>query len=423
MNNLLKDKKIAIGVTGSISIYKSLEIIRLFIKAGAKVRVIMSESAKEFISPITFEAISQNIVLHKDTQNWQNDNNHIGLAKWADILLIAPASANTINKISAGIADNLLLETILAYNKTIIIAPSANTKMYLNPNTQASLKKLKVFGHIVVNPEKKILACKDEGVGALADPLEIFYQSSRELLKEDFWINRRIVITGGGTIEKIDDIRYISNFSSGKMAYSLALALYLKGGDVCFISTKKIENLPKNIYNIIASDSKKLQKTTENAIEVAKKGIMSKPNIYNKEAPKLIKKKPYLFMVAAVSDFIPKNSTQGKLKKEIIGKTFSLELIQNIDILKEINKNGIYSIGFKAETDEKKALQNAKNMLENKNLNGVCLNIIDKNTNFGSDENEIDFITKDKIKKIKKNSKINVSIKILDFAKELESFS
>jgi len=423
MNNLLKDKKIVVGVTGSISIYKSLEIIRLFIKAGAKVRVIMSESAKEFISPITFEAISQNIVLHKDTQNWQNDNNHIGLAKWADILLIAPASANTINKISAGIADNLLLETVLAYNKTIIIAPSANTKMYLNPNTQASLKKLKVFGHIVVNPEKKVLACKDEGVGALANPLEIFYQSSRELLKEDFWINRRIVITGGGTIEKIDDIRYISNFSSGKMAYSLALALYLKGSDVCFISTKEVENLPKNIYNIIASDSKKLQTTTKNAIEVAKKGIMSKPNIYNKEAPKLIKKKPYFFMVAAVSDFIPKNPTQGKLKKEIIGKTFSLELMQNIDILKEIDKNGIYSIGFKAETDEKNALQSAKNMLENKNLNGVCLNIIGKNTNFGSDENEIDFITKDKIKKITKNSKLNVSIKILNFAKELESFS
>ena len=423
MNNLLKNKKIVVGVTGSISIYKSLEIIRLFIKAGAKVRVIMSESAKEFISPITFEAISQNIVLHKDTQNWQNDNNHIGLAKWADILLIAPASANTINKISAGIADNLLLETILAYNKTIIIAPSANTKMYLNPNTQASLKKLKVFGHIVINPEKKVLACKDEGVGALANPLEIFYQSSRELLKEDFWINRRIVITGGGTIEKIDDIRYISNFSSGKMAYSLALALYLKGSDVCFISTKEVENFPKNIYNIIASDSKKLQKTTENAIEVAKKGIMSKPNIYNKEAPKLIKKKPYLFMVAAVSDFIPKNATQGKLKKEIIGKTFSLELMQNIDILKEIDKNGIYAIGFKAETDEKNALQSAKNMLENKNLNGVCLNIIGKNTNFGSDENEIDFITKDKIKKIKKDSKLNVSIKILNFAKELESFS
>ncbi len=422
MNNLLKDKKIVVGVTGSISIYKSLEIIRLFIKAGAKVRVIMSESAKEFISPITFEAISQNIVLHKDTQNWQNDNNHIGLAKWADILLIAPASANTINKISAGIADNLLLETVLAYNKTIIIAPSANTKMYLNPNTQASLKKLKVFGHIVVNPEKKVLACKDEGVGALANPLEIFYQSSRELLKEDFWINRRIVITGGGTIEKIDDIRYISNFSSGKMAYSLALALYLKGSDVCFISTKEVENLPKNIYNIIASDSKKLQKTTENAIEVAKKGIMSKPNVYNKEAPKLIKKKPYLFMVAAVSDFIPKNSTQGKLKKEIIGKTFSLELMQNTDILKEIDKNGIYSIGFKAETDEENALQSAKNMLENKHLNGVCLNIIGKNTNFGSDENEIDFITKDKIKRIKKNSKLNVSFKILDFAKELETF-
>ncbi|NPA73700.1 MAG: bifunctional phosphopantothenoylcysteine decarboxylase/phosphopantothenate--cysteine ligase CoaBC, partial [Epsilonproteobacteria bacterium] len=182
MDNLLKDKNIVVGVTGSIAIYKALELIRLFIKSSANVKVVMSESAKEFITPLTFETVSQNIVLHKDTESWANDNNHIGISKWADIFVIAPATANTINKIGAGIADNLLLDSVLAYDKTLVIAPSANTKMYLNPNTTSNLKKLKVFGHIIVEPQNKLLACNDEGVGALAEPLEIFYQTARELL-------------------------------------------------------------------------------------------------------------------------------------------------------------------------------------------------------------------------------------------------
>ncbi len=417
---LLVGKKIAIGVTGSIAIYKTLELIRLFIKSGAKVRVVMSESSKEFISPLTFEAISQNVVLTKESESWANDNNHIGLAKWADIFVIAPASANTINKIATGIADNLLLESILAFNKTLIIAPSANTNMYLNPNTQGSLKKLKVFGHIIVETQNKLLACNDVGVGALAEPLEIFYQSARELLKEEFWENRRVVVTGGGTIERIDDVRYISNFSSGKMASALCKALYLKGCDVCLVATKKDESLPNNIYTIDVQSSKEMFEMTGKTLEVAKKGVMSQPNINEKEAPKLIKKTPYLFMAAAVSDFVPKNRQTGKIKKEDIGDDFSLELTKNIDILKSLDKMGIKTVGFKVETDEKSALTNAKNMIQNKNIDAVCLNIISEKNSFGDDTNEIEFIdNKLHSTKLEKDTKLNISFKILELSKTL----
>ncbi len=415
MTNLLKNKKIVIGVTASIAIYKSLELIRLFIKAGAQIKVVMSESAKEFISPLTFEAISQNIVLSKESESWANDNNHIGLSKWAEIFVIAPATANTINKIGAGIADNLLLESILAYDKKLIIAPSANTKMYQNPNTTASLKKLKVFGHIIVEPQKKLLACNDEGIGAMAEPLEIFFQTARELLKNEYWSERRVVVSGGGTIEKIDDVRYISNFSSGKMANALALSLYLRGSDVCLISTKDMSNLPNDIYKIDTTDTKEMFLYIQKSLEVAKKGILSKVNISNTEAPKIIKKKPYLFMAAAVSDFIPVSARQGKIKKDKMKDGFELGLRKNVDILSNMKKEGIHKIGFKAETDKDNAIFNAKKMLEEKNLDAVCLNIIDEKNSFGSDFNEIEFIDKNYVQQIPKDTKLNVSFKILDF--------
>jgi len=419
MTDLLKDKKIVVGVTGSIAIYKSLELIRLFIKSGAKVKVVMSESAKEFITPLTFEAISQNTVLHKESESWANENNHIGLAKWADIFIVAPATANTINKIGAAIADNLLLESILAFDKKLLIAPSANTKMYLNPNTTGNIKKLKVFGHEIIEPQSKLLACNDEGVGAMAEPLEIFWRTARELLKDKFWDNTRVVVTGGGTIEKIDDVRYISNFSSGKMAESISKALYLRGSDVCLITTKDMTNLPSNIYQLTAQNSNEMLRLTKSSLEVAKKGVMSQPNIKNTQAPKLIQKKPYLFMVAAVSDFVPAKIKKGKIKKEDMGEIFELELAKNIDILSNIKIEGINKIGFKVETDKQKAIENAKKMLNFKNLDAVCLNIIDENNNFGSDSNEIEFIDKKGVIPLSKDTKLNISLKILDLAKEL----
>ena len=399
---ILKDKKILIGVTGSIAIYKTLDLIRLFIKSGAVVRVLMSESAKKFINPITFEAISQNKVLDENSENWDknSDYNHIDIAKWADILVIAPASANTINKISCGIADNLLLQTVLACKKKIIIAPAANTNMIENPITIQSINNLKNLGFEVLQTQTKELICKDVGNGAMLEPIDIFQITCRELLKTSYWENRRVVLSGGGTVEKIDDVRYISNFSSGKMASSLATALYYLGADVSLVITRGYENIPKDIDLQIVDSSQTMFLALQD--KLALKSL----------------KKSFLFMVAAISDYIPKESFSGKLKKEQLGETWSLELAKNIDILATLNKSEIYAIGFKAEMDKKEAKTNAQNMLKNKNLDAVCLNILDESNVFGSDTNKIELILKDKSFDFYGN-KLDISLEILNrFEKE-----
>ncbi|PRM98188.1 bifunctional phosphopantothenoylcysteine decarboxylase/phosphopantothenate--cysteine ligase CoaBC [Aliarcobacter cryaerophilus] len=401
---ILKDKKILIGVTGSIAIYKSLELIRLYIKAGANVKVIMSDGAKKFINPITFEAISQNKILDENSENWDknSDYNHIDITKWADILVIAPASANTINKISCGIADNLLLQTVLACKKKIIIAPAANTNMIENPITIKSINKLKEFGFEVLQTQTKELVCKDVGNGAMLEPIDIFHKTCKELLKTSYWENRRAVLSGGGTIEKIDDVRYISNFSSGKMASSLATALYYLGADVSLVSSRGYENVP---YEIDLKVSTSAQQMFENL----KLSLESK-----------LDKKSFLFMVAAISDYIPKQKFDGKLKKESLGDNWSLELNKNIDILATLNKSEIYSIGFKAEMDKKEAKTNAQNMLKNKNLDAVCLNILDENNTFGNQNNNIELILKDRSFHFS-GDKLDISLNILEtLEKEFE---
>ena len=399
---ILKDKKILIGVTGSIAIYKTLDLIRLFIKSGAVVRVLMSESAKKFINPITFEAISQNKILDENSENWDknSDYNHIDIAKWADILVIAPASANTINKISCGIADNLLLQTVLACKKKIIIAPAANTNMIENLITIQSINNLKNLGLEVLQTQTKELVCKDVGNGAMLEPIDIFQITCRELLKTSYWENRRVVLSGGGTVEKIDDVRYISNFSSGKMASSLAIALYYLGADVSLVITRGYENIPKDIDLQIVDSSQTMFLALQD--KLALKSL----------------KKSFLFMVAAISDYIPKESFKGKLKKEQLGETWSLKLSKNIDILATLNKSEIYSIGFKAEMDKKEAKSNAQNMLKNKNLDAVCLNILDENNSFGSQNNNIELILKDRSFDFS-GDKLDISLEILNrFEKE-----
>lgn len=420
MKNLLKNKNILVGVTGSIAIYKSLELIRLFVKAGANVRVVLSDEALKFISPITFEALSSNRVLYKDSEDWSTDLNHIGVGEWADIFVIAPATANTINKLSNGIADNLLLQSALAFNKVKIIAPAANTKMYENPITQASFKMLKLINYKIVEPQSKVLVCKTEGKGALADVEDIFFATVRELLKDNFWENRKVVVTGGATIERIDSVRYISNFSSGKMAKSLALALYLKGALVCFLTTKKFDDLPKEIYQLDVESTLEMKEYLIDCIRSAKKGILTKPTLMDDSIPQNILKKPYLFMAAAVSDYTPKFPQEGKLKKDQLGEEWNLVLKRNDDILKTIDKSGIISIGFKAEKDEKIALENAKNMLIEKNLDAVCLNVLKESNDFGSDLNEIDFITRSGVKKLPLKDKFLLSFEILEEAKKLD---
>jgi phosphopantothenoylcysteine decarboxylase/phosphopantothenate--cysteine ligase len=394
---ILKNKKILIGVTGSIAIYKTLDLIRKFIKAGAEVRVIMTNSAKKFITPLTFETLSTNKVLDENSECWSSDYNHIGIGKWADIFIIAPATANTINKLSCGIADNLLTQTALAFTKHKIIAPAANTNMIQNPLTIKNIKNLKLQGYEILKTVSKELACKDVGNGAMSDPEYIFLESARKLLSTPYWLDRDVVLNGGGTIEKIDSVRYISNFSSGKMASSLALALFLKGANVSLIYTKNATKPIENINSIEVTSTKEMFE----AINLELNNVNSK-------------KKAYFFGVAAVSDFTPKKKVEGKIKKSSIGQEWKIDLVQNIDILDSIEKQNIYTIGFKAEFDATKAKEYAKNMLENKKIDGVCLNILSSSNNFGSDTNKIEFISKDNFSFTAQGQKLEVSLKLLE---------
>jgi phosphopantothenoylcysteine decarboxylase/phosphopantothenate--cysteine ligase len=401
-NTLLTGKKILLGVTGSIAIYKALELIRFFIKAGAEVKVVMSEDAKRFIAPLTFEAISQNKVLHVETESWSEELSHIHTGKWADLFVIAPASVNTINKLSHGIADNLLTQSAIAFTKPILIAPSANTNMMLHPITQASLEKLRSLGYRIVEPQNKLLACNDEGIGALADPETIFYESAQMLLKEPFWEKRAVIVTGGGTIEKIDDVRCLSNFSSGKQASALALAFYLKGADVTLISSGETPN-------ILAINTLHVKSTQDLCMALERQMQIHRSH----------EKTPYLLMAAAISDYVPTQTHSGKLKKETLGEHVCLELKRNVDILAELSKTGFKVIGFKAETDEKNALAHAQAMLVKKELDAVCLNIIQAQNQFGGNQNEIYFITASNVVHCEMKSKFEIAEQIVQYAQSL----
>ncbi len=414
----LSGKSILLGITGSISAYKACDLARLFVKAGAEVHVVMTPSSERFVSALTFEALTRNPVLTENSESWSSELNHIEIGKKCDVFIIAPATANTLNKLSKGIADNILTQTALAFAGEMLIAPAANTQMLKNHYTVGSLKMLGVNDYIIIEPQNKLLACGDIGSGALAEPNEIFFETAKALLKEDFWKDRRIVVTGGGTREKIDEVRYISNFSSGKMAKSLSLSLYLKGADVCYITTMGNEGLPSSIYTIEVEEAKELLDYTQDAIRVAKKGKMSKPSM-NATDRHLIQKEPYLFMVAAVADFTPKFPQEGKLKKSMLGESWNIELKQTTDILSSLDKTDIKTIAFKAEMDSQEGLNNAIELLDKKHVDAVCYNLLQDATSFGGDENEITFITKDKQVDLGRADKLTLSDKILDQAKSL----
>jgi len=417
----LSGKKILVGVTGSIAIYKACELVRLFVKSGADVHVVMSEAAQKFITPLTFEALTRNRVLTANSEDWSGSLNHIDLPQSSDAFVIAPATANTINKLSKGIADNLLLEAALAFDKNLVIAPAANTQMLSNHYTQGSLKMLKVNDVEIVESVTKELVCKVEGNGALADPLQIYYATTKSILTDSFWENRKVVVSGGGTREAIDDVRFIGNHSSGKMANSLALALYLKGADVCLVTTKKDSTLPKDIYTLDVENAKEMQEYVTDCIRVAKKGKVSKASLNNPEAVSVIRKTPYLFMAAAVADYRVKYPQDGKLKKSMLGEDWSLELTLNDDILKSLDKSEIITVGFKAEKDESSAKDNAIDALNSKNLDAIALNILNKDNNFGSDMNKITLITKNETLQIPLSSKIDVAFKLLEYTKRLDN--
>lgn len=400
----LKDAKITLCVSSSISFYKAFEILSLLKHANAKVRVAMSEQTLKFCSPLAFEALSGECVLVGDNKPLA----HIEYAK-CDLMIIAPATANTINKIALGIADNAMLSCILACRAPKLIAPAANTAMLENPATQNSLKVLKERGFVVVSSCEKTLACGDVGKGALASPKDIVLSAARMLGANSriSSINSRIpsansriskvIITAGACYEMIDDVRAITNLSSGKMGLALAFAYYLRGFDVTLISSA--QNLPKSMENLEFLSFK----SSADLLEILKNKKLTKDDL--------------LVMAAAISDYIPSKKAKGKIKKS--GANLNLELKENIDILSSLKELKCKKIGFKMEMDEQNALGSAKNMLENKALDAVCLNVLKVQNYFGSEQNEVLFITKNSQKMLKMASKHEIAAQIVGLSENL----
>jgi phosphopantothenoylcysteine decarboxylase/phosphopantothenate--cysteine ligase len=273
----------------------------------------------------------------------------------------------------------------------------------------------------IIRPQSKLLACGDEGNGALADPLEIYWQSAQALITEPFWKDRKVVVTGGGTRERLDEVRYLSNYSSGKMGKALATALYLRGADVCYISTMPHDDLPGEVYTIDVEDAGEMHEYVVDSIRVAKKGKLSKASMNTADPVHWIQKTPYLFMAAAVADFAPKFAQDGKLKKDQLGSEWALELTQTTDILKSINKQGILTVGFKAEMDKANGKANARGLIERKGVDGVCFNLLDDHESFGTDDNRVIFLTDDTEVDLGCHPKLDLALKILNESEKLDN--
>ncbi|GAA9638165.1 bifunctional phosphopantothenoylcysteine decarboxylase/phosphopantothenate--cysteine ligase CoaBC [Helicobacter pylori] len=408
---LLENKRVLLLVSGSIAAYKSLELVRLLFKSGASVQVVMSEGAKKFVTPLSFEALSHHKVLHDHNEKWyynhQNalHHNHIACAANADLLIFAPLSANSLSKIAHALADNIISTTFLACASPKILAPSMNTNMLNSPIIQSHLKRLKDFNHIILDTQNGLLACDTKGDGAMAEPLEILFKAAQTLLKDAYFTNREAIIMGGASIEKIDSVRTISNLSSGIQASALALALYFKGAKVTLIASNFPTPLPKEIKSVPVSDTASYENALNNAAN-------------NKHALK-----PLLFNLAAISDYVPKTSFNHKLKKSELGETLSIECVQNKDLLASVNPNQFVKIGFKAEDDQQNAIKNAQNLLKPFKDNGkdcsmAALNLIKDSRPFGSLENELWLFSHHKTQKIPSMNKLEAGFKILDFIKD-----
>ncbi len=388
-NNMFKGKTILIGITGAIAAYKICELIRLFKKNNANVKVVVTPNALEFVTKTTLETLSQNSV---DTEMFnikEYKPEHIALVNEADIFLIAPISANTIAKTALGICDNLLTATFCAFKKQIIIAPCMNTNMWENPAVQNNLNTLKTRGVKIIEPETGFLACGTEGKGRLADINIIFKKVKECLIPEQILKGKKIVITAGGTKEDIDAVRYIGNYSSGKMGIALADNAYSMGAEVVLISTVEA----KKQYKVINV------KTADEMYEAVKQEFCSADS---------------LIMAAAVSDYKVKNKSEQKIKKD--GNPLKIELIENPDILKEmckIKKDNQIVAGFCAESEN--IVENAKIKITKKGCDYICANDISKkDIGFESNYNELYIIDKEhNIMHLEKTDKYTLAEEIL----------
>ena len=384
---MLENKNILIGITGGIAAYKICTLIRLYRKAGANVRVVLTPNALNFVTKLTLQTLSNNEVYVDNFEIDEYKPEHIALTE-ADIFVIAPASANTIGKIANGICDNLLLSTACAFSKPILIAPAMNENMWNNPFVQENMSKLKKHGYHIVDPETGFLACGTNGVGRMKEAEEIFDRTVEIFSENKKLKGKKILITAGGTREKIDPVRYITNASSGKMGLALADNAYRMGADVTLVSTFKADKPYKNIV-------------TETALEMEKS---VKENLSGQDC---------VIMAAAVSDYRVENCAENKIKKQ--GGVLELKLVENPDILKSICKTPNKIIcGFCAESEN--LLENAKVKIQKKGCDFLIANDISrKDIGFNTDENEVYIIDKSlNIKHIEKDTKENIARRILE---------
>ena len=391
----LTGKKILLGITGCIAAYKACHIIRDLKTLGAEVKVVMTPSATEFITPLTLASLSGNdVIVHTFPPSSKTGTSlttwHIDYALWADLMLIAPATVNTIAKISHGFADNALTTLVTALRSPLIIAPAADVDMYKNRITQENIKHLESFGHYIVYAEEGELASGLVGEGRLADINKII--DSVELILSGYTkdlTGKKILVSAGPTYEDIDPVRYLGNRSSGKMGFALAKSAFLRGANVTVISGPSNE-IPYPEINIIKV------RTAQNMFVAVKKELQ---------------KNDILIMAAAVADYKPAKVSNNKIKKS--DKLLILKLVETTDILSSLNSNRKTVVGFALETDNE--LTNAKKKLKEKNLDMIILNSLkEKGTGFEGDTNKVTILGKEgKAVKLSLQSKFQVANKIL----------
>lgn len=383
---------IVLGVTGGISAYKSVQIASELTKLNHNVYTIMTESATEFVSPLTFHSITHLPVESKLFNTTTKEVKHIELADKADLVLVAPATANFIGKAAAGIADDLLTTVLLAVQAPIIIAPSMNVHMFENPVVQRNMKTLTELGYDIITPDSGYLACGYTGKGRLPAPQRFIKEVQRKLSKKDLK-NKKVIITAGPTRESLDPVRFFTNHSSGKMGYALAKAASYRGAEVRLISG------PSKLEAPLGVDLKKIETAAE-----LKESVL-------KEAEDA----DIIIMAAAVSDYKPKNFSSRKVKKS--AGDLVLELERNSDILAELGKNKKDSqilIGFAAETDH--LLENAEQKLRKKRADYIIANdISNKNIGFESDKNQVSILSSEKTIELPTADKEKIANQIFDF--------
>ena len=382
--------KILLGVTGGIAAYKAAEITRLLVKQKYQVKVVMTRTAEDFITPLTFETLTGEKVYQYNTVDKESPMLHINLARWADIILVAPTTAEFIAKVTHGRADDMLTTTCLAYDKKIILAPSMNKNMWANKATQENCKILKERGVIFSGPEYGSQACGDIGSGRMKEPKDIVEDVNNFTKKKSrLFQNKKIIITAGPTIENIDPVRYLSNRSSGMMGCEIANAFHDHGANVILIKGPCNYMQKEDIRSIDVKSAKEMLSEVEK-------------NIIDCDI---------FVSVAAVSDFTAKNLTNNKIKSD---EPLNLELIKNIDILKTIsNKYNLFTVGFAAETSDIKA--NSIKKLKDKKVSVVAANKVSFSEGIDTTNNSITLYWGDGLeKRLTLKNKVDLAVEFVE---------